>query len=82
MDKGKVVKVATGSVMLGAGVCLRLAEMDLSVSEVILSGAKNLTNEFVQAPDLKIGETLLVDIKKETGKYAKKLIAKGRGFVR
>ncbi len=78
----KTVKIVAGGVVLGTGVCLRLAEMGLSVSEVILSGAKNLANEFVKAPDLKIGESILSDIKKQTGKYASKLIARGKGLAK
>ena len=86
MDKVKVkkaavktAKVTAGGVVLSAGVCLKLTDMGLSVSEVIFSGAKNLTNEFAQAPDLKIGESILISMQKQSGKYASKLIARGKG---
>jgi len=79
MDKAKVLQNARGAAELSAGVILKLTEMGLSVSEVIFSGAKNLTNSFVKGPDLKIGESILGDIKKHTGKVADKLIKKGKG---
>ncbi len=89
MDKAKVqktalktAKVAAGGIVLSAGVCLKLTDMGLSVSEVILGGAKNLANDFAPAPDLKIGEPILISMQKQAGKYAQKWIAKGRGLAR
>ena len=79
IDKAKILKGAVGTMELSAGVVLKLAEFGLSASEVVLSGAKNLANSFVKGPDLKIGESILGDIKKHTGKFADKLIKKGRG---
>lgn len=79
MDKVKIIKGAVGTVELSAGVLLRLAELGLSVSEVVLSGAKNLANSFVKGPDLNIGSSMLNDLKKQTEKLAGKLIQKGKG---
>ena len=82
MDKEKVIKSALGGGVIAIGVSLKLAEYGLHISQVLLSGAKNLANEFVKAPDLKIGESLLGDLKKGTGKLADKIIQKGKGLSR
>ncbi len=79
MDMKKVMQSTLGAAEVTGGVALKLAELGLSVSEVIFSGAKSLANEFIKAPDLKIGESMLGGFKKHTGKLANKLISKGKG---
>ena len=79
----RVEKATVGGAYLGAGVALKLAEFGLQVGEVVAGGAKNLANQFVNAPDLKIAETALTalkDIEKQTGKAAAWLIKKGKSY--
>ena len=79
MDKEKIGSMAVGTVVLSAGVVLKLAVLGLTVSEFVLSGAKNLADSFVKGPDLNIGSSMLKGIKNQTGKIADKLIQNGKG---
>ena len=81
MDTKKIIKNASGVVALSAGVVCKLAELGLSVSEVVLCGAKNLANEFVKAPDLHIGDSLLKDAQKGTQKLSQKLFKKAKELL-
>jgi len=82
MDTSKVIKGVGGTVVLSAGVVCKLASLGLSVSEVVLCGAKNLANEFVKAPDLHIGDSLLNNAKKSTNKLSQKLFKKAKELFR
>lgn len=82
MDSSKVIKGIGGAVALSAGVACKLASLGLSVSEVVLCGAKNLANEFVKAPDLRIGDSLLNDAKKGTDKLSKRFFKKAKELLR
>lgn len=74
----KIVKATAGTVIFSAGVACKLAELDLSVSEVVLCGAKNLANEFVKAPELYIGDSPLSKAQKATNKFSQRLLKKAR----
>lgn len=76
----RVEKAAIGGAFVGAGVSLKLAQFGLSVGQVVASGAKNLANEFVKAPDINIAEPVLKDIEKQTGKAAAWLIKQGKTY--
>ncbi|MBO4284784.1 MAG: hypothetical protein J5895_00950 [Alphaproteobacteria bacterium] len=76
----RVEKAAVGGAYLGAGVSLKLAEFGLSAGQVVASGAKNLADEFVKAPDIKVAEPVLNDVKKATGKAAAWLIKQGKSY--
>lgn len=82
MDTSKVIKGMGGAAALSAGVVCKLASLGLSVSEVVLCGAKNLANEFVKAPDLHLGDSLLNDVKKGTDKLSQKLFKKAKELFR
>ena len=73
-------KATVGGVYLGVGVTLKLTEFGLSAGQVLASGAKNLANEFVKGPDIKIAEPVLKDVEKYTGKAAAWLIKKGNSY--
>lgn len=82
MDTSKVIKGVGGTVALSAGVVCKLASLGLSVSEVVLCGAKNLANEFVKTPDLHIGDSLINDAKKGTDKLSQKFFKKAKELFR
>lgn len=71
---------ATGGALIGAGVSLKLAQFGLSAAQVVASGAKNLANEFVKAPDGNIVEPVLKDVEKQAGKAAAWLIKQGNSY--
>lgn len=74
----RCAKGAVGSVVLSAGVALKLAKWGLSVSEIVLNGADNLANSFVKTPSLGIGKGAISDIKKQVSKFSDICLKKGR----
>ena len=81
MDAKKVLKTTGGVAFYSVGVAAALIKYDLHVADVVLSGAKNLANHFVNAPDLKIGTTLMADTQKGVGKISKYLMKKGKELI-
>ena len=81
MDKRKAVRITAGVVVLGAGVVARLAVLGLSVSEVVLCGAKNLASEFVKGPNIVKGESIVTRVKEGTQKEAVKLMNQARELL-
>ena len=73
-------KATVGGAFLGMGVSLKLAEFGLHAGEVLASGAKNLANQFVSAPDIKIAEEVLKDVEKHTAKVGNWFIQKGKSY--
>ncbi len=74
----RCVKGAVGSVVLSAGIALKLAKWGLSVSEVVLNGVENLANTFAKAPSLGLGKNALSGINKQVSKFSDICLKKGR----
>lgn len=82
MNKEQIAKTAVGGALVGVGYGFKLAKWGLSVSEVVFNGAKNLTNSFVKAPELGIGNALFKGLQQQTGKIADTLIKAGKKYTR
>lgn len=82
MDGKKIVRKTVGTVALSAGVLCKLSEFGLSVSKIVLCGAKNLANTFAKGPDTKVGESVLGGIQKGAHKAADELFKKAKELYR
>jgi hypothetical protein len=82
MDTKTLCKRGASGVCLGVGCTLTLAKWGLNASEVVLNGAMNLANSFVNAPKLGIGSSLFGEFKKQTGKLADTFLKKGKQLAR
>ena len=83
MTVEKAVEVAAGGAMVSLGVAAKVADLGLTVAEIVPCGMVNtLTNQFVNAPDLKIGEPLLKEAHKGVKKASSKLLKEGKGLLR
>ena len=78
MNEQKIIKGAAGAIVLSTGVIFKLSELNLSASEVVLCGAKNLENEFVKAPNLHIADSFLNGAKQGAKKLSQRLLKKAR----
>ncbi|MBQ8870917.1 MAG: hypothetical protein IJ019_06040 [Alphaproteobacteria bacterium] len=78
VDKKKLIKGAVGGILITAGVAAKLADKSLSAAEVVLNGAVNLADSFVNAPKLGIGKALLGGVHQGLSKFSDKLLKKGR----
>jgi len=82
MEAKKVIKSVAGGALIGAGNAGKLSAWGLSIAEIVPCGAKNLDNQFVNAPDIKVGETLYHEGQKALEKVSDILIKEGKGLRR
>lgn len=82
MTMNKIEKGAVGGTILATGIFLKIAELGMSVAEVVLNGAENLADHFVKAPKIGIGKSLFGSLKSYTGKASVRLIKDGKGILR
>jgi len=77
-NANKMIKQAVGTTALSLGITCKLAELDLSIAEVVFCGATALSNEFVKTSDINIGDSILKEVPKGAHKLSKKLIKKAK----
>lgn len=78
VDKKKLVDGAIGGVLIGSAVAAKLADWGLQAADVVLSGAVNLANSFVKAPNVSLGfDKIPGKIAQKCDKLSDKLWKKG-----
>lgn len=78
----KIAKKTLGAAVVSTGYALKLAKWGLSVSEIVLNGAKNMADSFVKGPELGIGKAMFSGIKGQIGKTSDYLIKNGKKLCR
>ena len=78
VDKKKIVNGAIGGVLIGGAITAKLANWGLQAADVVLSGAVNLANSFVKAPNFGLGlDKIPVKAAQKCDKLSGKLWKKG-----